>query len=234
MPTSGVDVLTRTARQVIKRAFVLINAVPATQDVREPDELYAVDVLNEMTQHWTTCGVTAWRKQSATFQPVQGQAEYTINERPLEVISLRWVQVGGTEIPLHEITHDEYFDLPNKETEGLPSQYYVRRDRTTTTVFLWPTPCQITTESVALTYNRRTQIVEPANVDTQEIDLPQEWLDTVTYCLAARLADSYGGDSQIVGRVTARSEQMFEMLKMYEREGDQHFLVDETYTLNAY
>lgn len=230
MATSGVDVITRTARDVIKRAYVLINVTPATQDVPAADEAYAVDALNDMMQGWTAKGVTPWRKQSGTFTPIADQREYTITQRPLDIISLRWVETGGTEIPLTEVTHDEYFDLSNKAVTGQPSLFYFRRDRTTSTVFLYPTPRgPITTQTLAMTYNRRTQIVVPANVATEEVDVPQEWLDTVVYCLAERLSESYGAEGGQIERVIARANMMFEEMMMYEREGEIAFYPDYTF-----
>ena len=217
MATSGVDVLTKTADAVIKNAFLLINVLPATATLQAADLAYATDVLNEMIQDWTMDGVTPWRKQTATFTPVQGQAEYALTQRPLEIIELRWGQAGGTDLPLEEIEHDEYFDLPVKDTEGTPTQFYFRRDRITSTIFVWPTPHVITTELFRLTYDRRMQIVVDPAVD--EIDVPQEWLSSVTYNLAARLADPYGANGPSVDRVIMRSAELFEKAKAFERQG---------------
>lgn len=224
MPTSGVDIYTLTAGDIIKDAFVLINVVPATQAVPAADEAAAIRALNMMLQSWTMDGVYPWRKQDATFPPVQGQAEYNIVERPLEVIDMRWREPSGTEFPLTEISHDEYKDYPNKLTEGQPSTFYVRKNRTDTSIFLWPTPMVVTTELITLTYHRRTQIV---TVGTEEIDLPQEWLETCKYGLAARLGDQYGSQGPIFDRVLARSQQLYEESKMYERVADQAFYPDD-------
>ena len=145
---------------------------------------------------------------------------------------MRWTNAFGTEIPLTEIEHDEYQDIPNKFIEGIPTEYYVRRDRSSTAVFIWPTPRgPINGEAIRLTYNRRTQIIQLANVATEEVDVPQEWLLTVTYCLAALLSDAYGAHGENVSRVIARGDMYFEKLMAYEREGDLALYPDERYLL---
>ena len=216
MATSGTDILTRTANEMIKDAFVLINVLPHSQSLSAVNEAAGINCLNAMIQDWTTDGVTPWRKQTAGFSPLQGQSEYVIAERPLEVIEMRWVNAGGTEIPLTEISHDAYFDLPNKMIQGTPSQFYVRRNRTDTSLFLWPVPAVITGETIGLTYNRRTEIV---TTGTDEVDVPQEWLQAVKYNLATYLGDEYGAHGPVYDRIQARATAMYESLKMYEREG---------------
>lgn len=226
MATSGVDIYTVTAGEVIKDALVLINVVPATQAVTAADSAAAMRALNALMQTWTMDGVYPWRKQSGQFTPVQGQAEYSLPQRPLEIIDMRWVQNGGTEISLFEVSHDEYIEQPNKSAQGQPSLYYVRRNVTDTSVYLWPTPSVVTTQTVAMSYNRRTQIVTDASED---IDLPQEWIETLTYNLAGRLGDQYGAKGEIYNRVLQRAEYLYDQAKMFERVGVQSMYPDDQY-----
>lgn len=223
MPTSGVDLLTKTAAQMIKRAFRLINVVPATQNVPAADELDAIGVLNTMLQEWATDGVTPWRKQSATITPVQGQVEYNIVQRPLDIIEIRWTY-NGNEIPMYELEHDEYFELPQKTNEGTPTQFYYRRNVLDGTLFVWPAPHAITTQLFDLTYDRRPQIV---TASTEEVDVPQEWFEVVEYNLAARLADEYGAKGEVVNRVIQRAENLYSKIQMFDRQGAVYFIPDD-------
>lgn len=227
MATSGQTLLTMSARQIIKSAFMLINVVPATQVVPEADELEAINTLNCMLADWSMDGITPWRKPEGSLPLVDGQAQYTLQE-PIEIVEMRFRRTDSAidDITLDEIEHDEYFDLPNKASPGCPTQFYYRRGRVDHTLYIWPVPNGASLGTLEYTFNRG---IEYVSVATDELDVPEYWFNAVKYNLAALLADMYGGDTVMVGRVTERAYEMKMKAEMFEREGSVYTFPDERY-----
>jgi hypothetical protein len=86
------------------------------------------------------------------------------------------------------MSRQQYVDMPQKTSTGVPTQYYVDRQRTATTMYVWPVPSAVTTETIQYTYQR---VIEDIDAQGNELDIPQELFETVGYGLADRLLDTY-------------------------------------------
>jgi hypothetical protein len=121
--------------------------------------------------------------------------------RPLKVLSVRRRTVttqgipSAIDVPLEEISYDDYFQLPFKASEGLyPTQYMYNPERDQDgTLYLWVTPnsAQVI---FPFTYEITLADISSAN---QTFDVPQEWLMALTYKLAVALAPAYGATQQL-------------------------------------
>lgn len=142
-----------------------------------------------------------WLLTEGTQVPVADTASYTLDPRPYEVVSARFQQ-SGREIPMTALEREEYFDLPIKTVQGIPTQYYYDRQRDEGTLYIWPVLASVSTETITYTYRR---IVEDVTNLNQNLDVRQEYLDLIAYNLAARYADKAGKPAD---RVVARAESM--------------------------
>jgi hypothetical protein len=108
--------------------------------------------LNILLSEWDNRGVHLWKVKLATIPLVLGQAEYSYTSDPtnypsdindvLEAYVRNNTSPNAsqpTDISLSKIDRSAYAALPNKLSQGTPSQYYVQRTYQPS-VFLYQTP----------------------------------------------------------------------------------------------
>jgi hypothetical protein len=105
--------------------------------------------LNLLLSEWDNRGVHLWKVQKATVPLVLGQAEYNYNADPtnfpnnindvLEAyVRNNSITTNPVDISLSKIDRSAYAALPNKLSQGTPSQYYVQRT-VNPSIFLYQT-----------------------------------------------------------------------------------------------
>ena len=106
--------------------------------------------LNILFSEWGNRGVHLWEVKQATIPLVQGQAEYSFTTDPINFpndindVLEAYVRDNTTatapvDTTLSKIDRSDYAALPNKLSQGTPSQYYVQRT-VNPSVFLYLTP----------------------------------------------------------------------------------------------
>jgi len=106
--------------------------------------------LNLLLSEWDNRGVHLWKVKLATIPLVLGQAEYNytndVTNFPNDVNDLLEAYVRNNttatnpvDVSLTKIDRSAYAAIPNKLSQGTPSQYYVQRT-TSPSVFLYQTP----------------------------------------------------------------------------------------------
>jgi len=179
------------------------SSTDLTIDVDSISGIADGDVLGIVTSstaiHWTTvdgapAGSTITFDDALTVDVSSGAVVYAytaaddLTGRPLRVESVRRRDSGNIDTPLGEMAREEYFDLPNKTNTGVPVEFYYDPGRDTGTLYIWPAPTTIT-QTLKFTYLRA---LEDIDAITNNMDFPQEWLETLKYQLAVRLAPEYG------------------------------------------
>lgn len=117
--------------------------------------------LNILFSEWGNRGVHLWKVKSATIPLVLGQAEYNytndtsnfptdINDVLESYIRDNTTSTAPVDTTLTKIDRSDYAALPNKLSQGTPSQYYVQRTNyirnssgtitSSPSVFLYQTP----------------------------------------------------------------------------------------------
>ena len=105
--------------------------------------------LNLLLSEWDNRGVHLWKVKLATVPLVLGQAEYNytadttnypqdINDVLEAYIRNNTVTTNPVDISLTKIDRSAYAALPNKLSQGTPSQYYVQRTYSPS-IFLYQT-----------------------------------------------------------------------------------------------
>ena len=90
------------------------------------------------------------------------------------------------DIPITRISRSEYIYLPNKNTVGRPTSFYVDR-LINPIVFLWPTPTALYNNM----FYTRVQLIQDIGQLTNNPYIPQRFYDAFCACLAAKLALKY-------------------------------------------
>lgn len=88
-----------------------------------------------------------------------------------------------SEIPTTRLNKDDYINLPVKNIESKPLQYWFDRQRDQPVVYVWPVPDNTYYQ---LVFWRYRHIMDPGTAQN-EVDVPQRWIDAVVKGLAARV-----------------------------------------------
>lgn len=207
-----------TAAEVVLAARSLIG-IQASEEPLAADELQqALQFLNMFIKTWQADGVRTWTLTEGSIQLVQGVVSYAFGAGGVDLVlpfDMDDVRIfrSSVELQMLQLSRQGYFSLPNKTSQGYPTQYYYNRQRDTAQIYVWPAP-DSQTGVLNFTYRRVIDDIDNANDD---LDLPQEWLQALTYNLALELIPQYGkADSNNAKLVVARAAQLYSIVKNFD------------------
>jgi hypothetical protein len=94
--------------------------------------------LNLMLAEWANRGLNQWTIARTTVSLTQGTREYALGLDTIDVLSAV-VRRSDTDYAMDRVSRDADLNIPNKSTQGRPSQFFI--DRSIDPVLkLWPTP----------------------------------------------------------------------------------------------
>lgn len=162
--------------------------------------------LNLLFADWANRGLNQWTIQSSQTVVVAAQGSYTLSADTIDVLSPMVLRTGTgqnqSDIELERISRGDFLNIPNKNTQGRPVQYFVDR-QTTPIIKLWPLPDS--TQTYTLVYDRLVRL-DDANGYSNGVQVPFRFYP----CLAAGLAYYIA---------LKRAPERVQMLKMvYEEE----------------
>lgn len=150
------------------------------------------------------------------------QATYALatlfSVKPGRVLSVRrQITSGAIDTPMIEWSRQEYFDQSNKTVDSVPTSWYYDPQLTTGTLYVWPRPSTsvASSQTLKVTYLRR---IEDFDGSSDDPDLPQEWLQALSYALAAELALKYGVSPDIRAEISARAGALYNALDSWDEE----------------
>lgn len=118
------------------------------------------------------------------------------------------IYLGNTpnEIPLGSINRDTYVAQSNKIFAGRPVNYWFQRDRVNPIMHLWPAP-NLASEQAQLIVWRHRHIMDVGTL-TQEVEVPQRWLEAIICRLAAKMAEETPSvDANLIPLLNAKAIQ---------------------------
>jgi hypothetical protein len=214
-----------TAREVITFALRKINILAKSQTLTTDLSDDALVELNTMLKEWMAYPAI-WRLKEGYVNLVAATESYSLTPRPYRIVDVRYRNSSSTDLPMEEMTKDEYYDLPVKTTAGTPTQWHFDPQQATSTLYVWPVKATVTTETFRVTYQRYIDDIDSLD---NNIDCTPEWLSTLGYNLAARCADSYGRSGPHIDRIVAMAGGMFERMADFDRPEFVRFMADRRY-----
>lgn len=157
--------------------------------------------LDGGTRQWTTIATipdsaSVTITTALTGAAASGNTVYTYTskiERPLRVWNLRLRDSDGIETPLRQISRQEYMEQSDKNADGKVVMTHYSPQLDDGVLFVWPTADSIT-DQIRFTFER---VIADADSGDGNFDFPVEWLETLKYGLALRLAHKYGKRDRI-------------------------------------
>jgi hypothetical protein len=134
--------------------------------------------LNLMFADWANRGINMWTVAQATITLTQGQSAQTLTADVVDVLEIV-LRRNNTDFEVERISRGEYATLPNKTTQGRPSQFYFDR-QILPVINLWAVP-ENSTDQLIYYYVQR---IEDADALVNTTDMPFRFYP----CMVAGLA----------------------------------------------
>jgi hypothetical protein len=138
--------------------------------------------LNLMFADWANRGLNLWTVKQGTQVLTQGTATYTFTADYADLLEVV-IRRNGIDYELDRMSRGDYLTLPNKATEGRPSQYYFNR-QISPEITLWATPDN-STDTLVYYYVQR---MDDADTMTNTTDAPFRFLPCIVAGLAYYIA----------------------------------------------
>ena len=227
MTTSGTTSFNPVRDQIVNRALRIIGAYASTDSPRPEQSRDAIETLNMMLKSWQIDGFL-WLKGTYTQSLVANQNSYSLGVGSPDGITIRPTRIfsatrkniaSGYEIPMIQVSREDYLRLPNKTTVGTPVQFYYDPQLVLGVLYVWPAPLDATDQLIL----NADRTVQDMTSDQNTYDLPQEWSDAISVNLASKLASEYGlpiGERQLLAQEASALKMNVES---YSRENTSTF-----------
>lgn len=134
--------------------------------------------LNLLLADWANRGLNQWTIKQRSLTVAQADGEYDLGTDVIDVLSVV-IRRAGTDYSLERLSRDDFLTIPNKSTQGRPSQFFLDR-QLNPNLKIWPIPENSTD---VIYYDALTRI-DDAGDYTNTMDMPFRFYP----CLAAGLA----------------------------------------------
>lgn len=208
--------LTKTAGEVVDEALQRVQMIGDGQTASAYQWSVAKSHMNGLLKLLVTQGPSEWRRATQTPTLVASQAYVTCNPRPDRVMRVYYRNTSGFDLELQQWNMDDYDRIPVKTSTGRPTVFAVDRQRTSTTIYLWPVPdATIALGTLRVSYER---VPEDVSNTSDIVDVPQEWLDTLVDLVGARTAQSFQiGERPAAAAAAQRGGNNLNELLNYDR-----------------
>jgi len=179
--------------------------------------------LDDKTRHWTTIfSVDTSTQITLTVklptQAISGNTAFTFTkliERPLRISSSRRKTFAqDNEIPVESWSRNEYFKQVNKSSQGTVVNSYYSPLLNNGRYYVWQTAASVN-DLVRFSFERSIQDID---LSSETLDIPVEWLETVIYNLAVRLANTYSAPPQRIQLIVAEAAFFLDQLLGWDEE----------------
>lgn len=178
-------------------------------------------VLDDKTMHWTTIATipssilltitTGLPSASASTNKV---FQYTSKiSRPNRIL-LAQVTADGIETPIDLVSRQEYFELPEKTSQGQTSLAYYDAQLGSGVLYVWPVP---TNDTYRLTLSTDRPF-DDFVTGSDSPDFPIEWGMAIVYNLAYMLAPKYGVPLDRLSLIKAQANELLMNANDFDRE----------------
>lgn len=216
--------LTYTAGEFVDEALKRVQILGDGQTASAYQWNLAKSHLNGLLKLLVTQGPSEWRRATQTPAMVASQAYVTCSPRPDRVMRVYYRNSAGFDLELQQWNMDDYDRIPVKTSTGRPTVFAVDRQRTSTTIYLWPVPdATIAAGTLRVSYER---VPEDVSATSDILDVPQEWFDTLMDLVGGRTGQSLSlGDKPPVAAALIRGGGNLNELLGYDRGHSVRFAI---------
>lgn len=191
----------------IEEAFERVLIDPATLTSRHWNS--ALRSAKLLFAYWATKGVRLFQVDEQTKDMVDGTPSYALATGTIAFLG-GFIRRSSVDTPVFPINRDQYAAIPDKTSEGLPTQAWY--DRATNTIYPW----QVPENSTDVLYYRRIRRVQDFGTAANTPDLPIWWWEALTSGMTWRLAEKFA--PQLFDAKAALAEAMLSAALLEDRE----------------
>lgn len=189
-----------------------VTAIDRAASAEEMD--VAIVTFNAMLKALQISSLTIWKNTTASIPLTDATTSYTISARPYDLGVVNWRETSGLDLPMTRLTRMEYYELPDKDAAGTPTQYYYFRERESATLFVWPVQ---TTASGTIEWEGKSEI-DDITATTDTLDVPAEWYEAIIYQLARRLCADFPVELQRAAIIKVDAQEFLDLAQSSGRE----------------
>lgn len=216
-----------TASQIVEAAYNTLGIAQEGEALTARMSADGMRALNLLIKTWGA-QEHLWTLTQITVTLIANTAAYVLTPKPMRVLSARR-RMQGIDTPLGMFSNQEYFDQPNKTSSpSVPVNFYYDPQRSAGTLYLWPAPsAQAASQyDLHLTVLRR---MADMDANTNDLDMPQEWLEAVVYNLALRLMPQYPVNDPNLGKlIVGMAADLYGNLQGWDEEPASVYLQPDT------
>lgn len=169
-----------SASEVVRYGFKPATAVATTFTLE-----YSDDGVSWTTAHTTDSGTwTAGQWYWFDVDPPPMAAFFRLSAADNFTLTEFYLASKIYDLPMTQLNRDEYAQQPNKTFQQRPCTNFYFDKTVSPSLTLWPTPNNGYDQLSVW----RHRFVEDVGSLTQQIEVPQQWMEAVIWMLAARLA----------------------------------------------
>jgi hypothetical protein len=184
-------------------------------------------VLDSGALHWTTVvsktATDVLIALALTDDAAEGNAVFTYTDdivRPLKIVDARRYDIdSATDTPISVVARLEYQGLPLKTDVGNINQIFYDAQLSFGFIYIWHVP-NTTTELLKFTWHRP---IMDFNFAGDSPDLPQEWIQTIQFNLAAVMLAQFPVAPQRMDLILSQAETFLNDLTGFDRENESLF-----------
>lgn len=179
MATSGTTTFNMDVDEIVTEAYSRVSQEPITGFEAKTARIS----LNLILQSMINKGILLWTVKLSSFTTTQGDLDVTLDSDVVDVLDV-YLRRDGMDSELVRISRQEYDLLPDKDSQGRPSQFYIDRLSDSTVMYIWNAP-ENSTDTIF--YRKKTRM-EDVSTLRNNIEVPQRWLEWVNSELAHKLS----------------------------------------------
>ena len=206
--------LTYTAGEIATAALRKCGVVAIDRAATSEEMDVALVTFNAMLKALQISSITMWKLTTGSVTLTDSTLSYDISTRPYELGVVNWRNADGRDLPALRLTREEYYELPQKDSRGTPTQFYYQRLRETATLILWPTQLNAVG---TIEWEGKSEI-DDITATTDTLDVPAEWYEAIIYQLADRLCDDFPVDIQRAAKIGLRAADALALAQHSGRE----------------
>lgn len=187
MPTSGTATWQPSILEMLEEAYERAGLQMRTgYDVTTGRRSF-----NLLMVEFSNMQLNMWSEEDVSLSLVQGTTSYTLAADTIDVIdgTIRLNAGNATlqsDLVISRQSYSDYIAVPNKLSQGQPTQYSVQRGTAAPVVYFYPTPDG--TQSYTFYYRRLRRLQDAGTTASTNADTPFRFYDAVIAGLAYRIA----------------------------------------------
>lgn len=210
MATSGVTTFRSNMLEIITAAYETCRVIDPDEPLTDAQVQSARKVLNRMLKRFMIYGLELFSLKRGTITLTQSTQSYTcgvggtgLSERPLMITDAWYRETASDDTPLEIISREEYWNLGDKTSEGIPNEIYYDPQDNLGVLYVFNTAdANAAGNTIELVYQRP---FEDMVSSTDDFDFPVEWEEAIEWNLASRLAPKNGVNTNRISQIRAEA-----------------------------